>query len=763
MTFEFFSFVRKIFGVGVGLTAAALGAAQGFDTGWGPPGRETHSAALPGSDASRLWVRLRGIAEPAKAKSERAALQAIRNRNQRICVWIGVPAAGWKQGVRTTPACRLPHDLRDAFDWAKSLGATYGDLIDRWEVENEPDLGSGAENPEVYGAFLKVVSLGLRAGGECNAARNMLPVFGKQWFLGNASRSTDRVEMPASALVAPLGLPPGPYFERWMANQVLSYSSGFNFHYYGYAEDFSGVYRQFQDAVERPTAGETTGGPSQSAKSRDGTPASGGPTRRRERLAVGVSDEELRRTTLPVFVTEYGYGTLSAPAATTTEGRVRQWSWFKSVSEQTRALRIEGPMAFYLPPYLEHGTQEFGLTMKSTGAPPSPVNSPPSTWTAGGVQFHPADFGAARAEPWMEGIGRKIGENQASPALAWLLAQPAVPQPSLSWTANVLPASPVVIDFVAGAGAVAVKTLQGYVLAATEGDKSGGNGHLRIYNFSNRRISGGLDVGFAVERAGGPVIELTLAPGEMREVPVALANSEREFRPTEWTVRFKASMDQVAPSVFSTLLYPDGSRMTRRVVCTLDQAEPGTAKAKILDARPLTKEEPTKLLVGRWRVTPGVSVSEHQGVWTFSITKYPDQPLHPAIAELVVPDGFVLPEHSLFELEYRLAERVEADLSRVQEPRVPLAGSAVGRETMALCWRTENGNLFTVGPIAPATPLWQRYAQAKASFTMDFYGRANLPWRFAENRPLALVLKFYPNYLPATFEVRKTAVTTYGR
>ena len=82
---------------------------------------------------------------------------------------------------------------------------------------------------------------------------------------------------------------------------------------------------------------------------------------------------------------------------------------------------------------------------------------------------------------------------------------------------------------------------------------------------------------------------------------------------------------------------------------------------------------------------------------------------------------------------------------------------------MALCWRTENGNLFTVGPIAPATPLWQRYAQAKASFTMDFYGRANLPWRFAENRPLALVLKFYPNYLPATFEVRKTAVTTYGR
>jgi hypothetical protein len=379
------------------------------------------------------------------------------------------------------------------------------------------------------------------------------------------------------------------------------------------------------------------------------------------------------------------------------------------------------------------------------------------------VPFKPADFGAAQAEPWMQGIGRKIGENVASPALAWLLAQPAAKQPSFSWTANVLPASPVVIDFVAGGGAAAVKSLQGYVLAAAEGDKSGGSGRLRIYNFSNRRISGGLDVGSAVEKAAGPAIGLTLAPGEMREVPVTFAISAREFRPTEWSVRFKASTDQVAPSVFSTLLYPESSRMTRRVVSSLDQAEPGAAKANILDTRPLAKEEPAKLPVGRWRLTPGVSVSEQQGVWTFSITKYPDQPLHPAMAELVVPEGFVLPEHSLFEFEYRLAERMEAGLSRVQEPRVPLAGSSVGRESMAMCWRTENGNLFTVGPMAPATPVWQRSAQAKSSFTMDFYGRAALPWRFAENRPLALVFKFYPNFLPASFEVRNTAVTTYGR
>ena len=769
-----------------GLYLAALGAflcfspvvgrsQTGYDTGSIAPAfvEQENPLFREGHRREGLWLRSRSMPNPsdlAAVRKDRSVFAEVQRRGYRICVVLEIGSAESGRGIRAGGGRRLPSNLRDAYEWARGLGEAYGGSVDRWEIGNEPDIGFLAENPETYAAFLKATALGFHEG-ERRAAFRAAPrsSFGKQWFLTHTFAAAGPRDIGSGVVMAGMALPPGPYFERLQVNGLLSYSNGFNFHYYGYAEDFSGVYRQFQDAVESAAVGGKAAGPRGLDDTRDGAPRIGGATQLRERPAGGLRDHEFRPKTLPVLMTEYGYGTLSEPAATTVEGRVRQWEWFRSVAEQTRALRIEGPMAFVLLPYLEHGTQEFGLLMKPGGGAARggfPVGGGTvdlGAWRAGETYFQPADFGSARAEPWMKGIGRKMGENEASPALAWLLARPVATQPSLAWTANVVPASPIVIDFIAGNGAAAVKMLQGYALAATKDDASGGQGQLRIYNFSDRPISGQLDLGVVVERAGGALVQLTLAPGEMREVPVTLAISEREFRPTEWTVRFNPATSQIAPSVFSTLLYPDGSRMARRVVGSLDQGEAGTENAKILDTRPLAKEEPAKVVVGRWRVTPGVSVSEQQGVWTFSITKYPDQPLHPVMAELVVPDGFGLPEHSLFELDYRLAERVEAGLVRVEEPRVPRAGSSVKRETMAICWRTENGNLFTVGPTAPATPLWQRYAQAKSSFTMDFYGRANLPWRFAESRPVALVLKFYPNYLPATFEVRATAVATYGR
>jgi hypothetical protein len=51
--------------------------------------------------------------------------------------------------------------------------------------------------------------------------------------------------------MAPLALPPGPYFSDFVANGGLSYTDGFNYHYYGYPEDFTGVYRQFETAIEQ--------------------------------------------------------------------------------------------------------------------------------------------------------------------------------------------------------------------------------------------------------------------------------------------------------------------------------------------------------------------------------------------------------------------------------------------------------------------------------------------------------------------------------
>ncbi|MEJ1973788.1 MAG: hypothetical protein WDM96_15405 [Lacunisphaera sp.] len=46
------------------------------------------------------------------------------------------------------PLRRLPLDLREAADRCRRLAAAYGDLIDYWEIENEPDISFVEENPE---------------------------------------------------------------------------------------------------------------------------------------------------------------------------------------------------------------------------------------------------------------------------------------------------------------------------------------------------------------------------------------------------------------------------------------------------------------------------------------------------------------------------------------------------------------------------------------------------------------------------------------
>ena len=64
----------------------------------------------------------------------------------------------------------------------------------------------------------------------------------------------------------------------------------------------------------------------------------------------------------------------------------------------------------------------------------------------GGARFTPADFGAAQAAPWMAGIGTPVGGGEATPALAWLAAQPA-PNRTRDWPVKVPAPSPVVMDF----------------------------------------------------------------------------------------------------------------------------------------------------------------------------------------------------------------------------------------------------------------------------------------------------------------------------
>ena len=71
----------------------------------------------------------------------------------------------WRQGVRDPKSLRqLPLDLREAFERGRLLAATYGDLIDYWEIGNEPDISFVEENPETYATYLKACYLGVRRG-----------------------------------------------------------------------------------------------------------------------------------------------------------------------------------------------------------------------------------------------------------------------------------------------------------------------------------------------------------------------------------------------------------------------------------------------------------------------------------------------------------------------------------------------------------------------------------------------------------------------
>jgi len=49
--------------------------------------------------------------------------------------------------------------------------------------------------------------------------------------------------------MAPLGFPPGQYFQDFARNDGLRYTAGFNYHFYGYDEDFTGLCRQHEAAV----------------------------------------------------------------------------------------------------------------------------------------------------------------------------------------------------------------------------------------------------------------------------------------------------------------------------------------------------------------------------------------------------------------------------------------------------------------------------------------------------------------------------------
>jgi hypothetical protein len=533
--------------------------------------------------------------------------------------------------------------------------------------------------------------------------------------------------------MAALALPPGPYLERLIGNDALTYTTGFNYHFYGYAEDFSGVHRQFAAAV-----------------------AAGA----REAVAeIGSTAVRPVSRELPVFLTEIGDGMLGTAAGKTVDGRVRQWRWFRDVAQQIETLRLEGAMAFMLPPFQERGLSEFGLVM-----PPALQASPSAgggSLRAGGLRFRPEDFGATGPAHWMADLGRRVGDGEASPALAYLIDHAKThPYESRPWKVRVLPPSAVVLDFLADPETKAVKSVLGYVVSGEGSDHAEGGGSLRIYNFSDHTVAGRLRIAGAVRilpddsRMGG---ELRLGAHSLLTAPLRLGGARGRGEEGEWEVAFIPDEAGNGMARISSRFYrgdPDDG--PAGLVDSQSLSGPNVAERRRLLGRRRAEGEPILTESGRWLTTEGLAVLERPGSWTFRIDHPPIGELRPAMAELALPDGFRMSLGDVLRLDYRCWSAGTGS-SRY----AGLSGALGGLMQVQL--RTANGNLYEVWPRLTPGAGWQIYQEAMARFTMSFYSRAALPWRFSDNRPAALVFFFWPRTVPTEIEIQPVGFVRAAR
>jgi hypothetical protein len=325
------------------------------------------------------------------------------------------------------------------------------------------------------------------------------------------------------------------------------------------------------------------------------------------------------------------------------------------------------------------------------------------------------------------------------------------------------------------------------------------------------------------ETAGGAVLMLALAAGERREVPVRVAFGKRDFvgkdagvvwepevdetgadqqpsgeggrsgrdtgilarerclsvasgnKPAAFCCRSVHGQDGRAPSHaggqgagasrWLTTLYPQpaGMRWQAREVFAFGREEAEAARERLL-ARPLATGEPSVKAKGRWLVSDGIEVEETEDGWLFHLEKFPpDVPVRPMVAELPLPASFRFGPGEVFLMDYRqvVPDGAGPVMLRADDPdrrMRPVTGEF--GDMMDVYFRTENGNLFSTSYRLNVKPEWQRYFVTGSGLTMAFWGRAELPWRFAENRPVSLVFFLRPGSLPLAFEVKHPAIGT---
>jgi hypothetical protein len=785
--------------------SAALG--WSFDTGRDPAGTaQLLREGFPASQPWHSWLRIRGVGTNSPVDTVRENLQYLRQRGYGIVVLLYDGTESW-YGVRSPiRENRLPSDLREAFDRMRAFAATYGDLVDYWEISNEPDISFVQENPETYTAYLKACYMGVQRGN-----------LDRRRAAADRAGSTARPPGPAAlsqVLMAPLALPPGPYFEAFVANGGLSCTDGFNYHYYGYAEDFTDTWRQFEEAVRN-----VSGPGAESALMRPAAPSASV-----YRTRFFPSADGWRGTVLADFT-----GTAPEAAIASALSRPRA-AEEPAVHRAGRWLVTDGVKV----EEVADGTWRFTIDH----FPSWPFRAP------GAELVLPPNFPARFPPGAMVSLRyRRIPGTSVVPASQQIPIVPSKrPEGDLrsnvdaaSQVADSVPAPVVAEQPSRSAAELQVRELPiflteyGYAtLDKISRHTAAGRERQRLWFADVRQQIRRLGIEGAMAFLLNPYIERNQAEfGLLMEDPKSDSSSATgEGSPATTTdaAAGPASVTKAKSSVAAAFPpkklgpYVVSPALTEILQTGSEPLTPRRWKVATVPPRPVVID----FIAGR-----GLGQAKSYGGY---FLEGPAGRAWPATGELVIynfgdaraagqlrltgdawrfsDDGsgadqirsleLAPGERRTFAVEIAphvrqfIASEVGADfIPDEARARPPASGSAPAAEerqpsqetrpvagprqhvvappvkpvpspNIFECYfRTENGNLYHTWPRLLPTPQWQVYMQRMENFTMGFWGRAHLPWRFSENRPVSLTFFFHPDEFPVVYEVRATGIVQF--
>lgn len=649
-------------------------------------------------DSSVLWLRDRGTG----GVSPRSAFQELKAAGHPVLVMAQDVSGGAETEWGTLPA-----DLCLLWQNAFATALEYAEVVDAWELHNEPELAWWPDMPDRYAAHAKALYLGLKAGAR--AAGKDTPV-----------------------LLGALGLPPGPWLERSARNGLLSYADAWNVHYYGDASQFTGFLDSHVQAMKdlmKPEGGnlKPEGG---NLKPEGGMAEQRWPVKNWASSGFRFHDSGFtgapRAPVLPIWATEVGVNTVTPDTWADPVRRQRQADWIVSTARQAR----EHPhVAVFMPFVLVHKNDGYALT-----------ESPTQTWPAWDAYAR-----YTRENPFP---ARPAVRPQVSGFIPQVSPSPQVS----SFKSQVSPTSPnpVVLQWLADA-----ETASGHKLAAAYRWRADGRpirGELRIYNFSDQAVSGRLvqtrepgDGGFhssglRFQVSANPTSDpLTVAAGGMVSIPLSFAledgpaGGRREWRQFAFVEEGGRRSELGFALERAPELYPPEA-------APLALAEWGRRKpdfSHVPHAVPLESRGP-------WQTINGVQVLYAQGALArFQLGDRPFDPEYPPMASAYLPQG--LPAGGWLRVAVRelgpAAVRVRVDL-------VDKAGRRF----------TQWEHLGQVRGLPAQAPRWLNL--------MDFHpyawGRLDERRRLRPEEVREVQLRFYAAQGPTLADVELGFATSYG-